>query len=156
MAEQKTPRFTSTIIYAAIIIGVMITVLILHAILWQVAGWPLSAKYALEQAIFVGWGIVFPAILIVVAIVASKIYDKSEYIPLIFGIIITAMGGLLVLAAGFYVVLSIGDAAYWIPSLPQTTGIYITFIIFSFVGLAIAILILIGGIKLLMKYTSGA
>ena len=156
MAEQNTPKFTSTIIYAAILIGAMITVLILHAVLWQIAGWSLSAKYFFEQAIMIGWGIVFPAILIVVAIVAPKIYDKSEYMPLIFGIIITVMGGLLILASGFYIVLSIGDAAYWIPSLPQTTGIYITFIIFSFVGLAFSILILLGGIKLLTQYMSKA
>jgi hypothetical protein len=156
MAEVKTPKFTSAIVYAAIIIGIMITVLILHTILWQVTGWTPNAKFAFEEAIMVGWGIVFPAVLIVVAIVGSKIYEKSEYIPLIFGIIITAMGGILILISGLYIYTSISDTITWVPSLPQTAGIYITLIIFSFVGLALSILILLGGIKHITYYTSRA
>lgn len=154
MAQEKTPNFTSIIIYAAIIIGVMITALILHAVLWQVAEWPLDAKFAGETAVMVGCGIVLPAVLIVTAIVGPKVYDKSEYMPLIFGIIITVMGGLLVLFAGIYIGNSIGDTIYWVPLLPQTTGIYITMIILSFVGLAFSILILVAGIKLITSYTN--
>ncbi|TFG05583.1 MAG: hypothetical protein EU536_01715 [Promethearchaeota archaeon] len=154
MAEEDQSRFKLVIICAAIFIGIIIVVAIIHTILWDIAGWTHNAKFLAEKVLMVGWGMVFPAILMVAAIIGSKIYEKSEYIPLIFGIIITVMGGILALILGIVSGTVIGDAITWVPSLPQTAGIYITFIILVFVGIAIAIIILVNGAKVITSYTS--
>lgn len=154
MAEETKPSFTVLIVCAAIIIGIMITVLILHRILWDIAGWTLNTKFFVEQTIMVGWGIVLPAILIVIAVVGSKIFDQSEYIPLIFGIIITVLGGLFILASGFYMYFSISDTIQFVPTEPQTLPIYVALIIFAIASLPISIIILMRGIKLITYYTS--
>ncbi len=150
MVEEDKPKYTRIIVCTAIVIGVIMVALILHAILWEYAGWSHDAEFYGERFLMTTWGIVIPAIVMVIAIVGAKIHEKSQYIDLIFGIATTVLAALAVLVTALRLPSNIAELVH--P--PSAIGFYIGFTSITVASLALAILILVSGIKLITYYTS--
>lgn len=93
--------------------------------------------------------ITFGAFLIVWAIVGPPVIEKSNYVPLIIGIIIAALSALLII----YIVEPLINSIRFIathPSIaPLYLGLYITLIALYGVCIAISVIILLRGISLI-------
>ena len=150
MVEEDNPKYTRIIVCCAFVIGVIAVALALHAILWEYAGWPHDAEFYGERFLMTTWGIVIPAIVMVIAIVGAKIHEKSQFIDLIFGIAITVLAALSVLVTALRLPSNIVELIH--P--PSAIGFYIGFTLITVSCLALAIIILVSGIKLITYYTS--
>ncbi len=153
MSIEETPPFKKAIIWSALIIGGMIAAVIVHFILWLVAdglglGWDHS-DFVRDRVLMIGWGIVFPAIIVAVAIIGLKIYEETEYITLIFGIAIAAMGTVLIILTALQISANVGQL---IDKLGDgVEGFYIFFIIISAVGVGFSVMVALAG-KGVIKY----
>jgi hypothetical protein len=150
VTEEDQPKYTRIIVCTALVIGVIVVALVLHAILWDYAGWSYDSEYYGERFLMTTWGIVIPAIVMTIAIIGTKIHEKSKYIDLIFGIAITVLAALATLVSA----LRLPSNIFELIAPPSAIGFYIGFTIISTVCLALAIIILVSGIKLITYYTS--
>ena len=150
VVEEDKPKYTRIIVCTAIVIGVIVVALTLHAILWEYADWSYGSEFYGERILMTTWGIVIPAIVMVIAIVGAKIHEKSQYIDLIFGIGITVLAALSVLVTALRLPSNIVELI----DPPSAIGFYIGFASITIICLALAIIILISGIKLITYYTS--
>ncbi|MDD1777373.1 MAG: hypothetical protein LUQ65_04325 [Candidatus Helarchaeota archaeon] len=148
--EEDQPKYTRIIVCTAFVIGIIAFALVLHTILWAYAGWTHDAEFFGERFFMTTWGIVIPAIVMVIAIVGAKTHQKSPYLDLIFGIIITILAALSTLVSALRLPSNIGELI----SPPSAIGFYIGFTLVTTVCLALAIVILVSGIKLITYYSS--
>ncbi|MHA1266608.1 MAG: hypothetical protein ACTSRS_15335 [Candidatus Helarchaeota archaeon] len=154
MAEEDKPPFLRVVIWAALIIGFMVAILIVMSIQWQMAdglglGWD-RAYYIRDRTLLVSWGIVVPAILITIAIIGSKIYKQTEIITLIFGIGIAATGTLLAIVSG--VQIGRNFAEYFNKLGTGIEFFYIFFLIMAVVGVFFSIMLALSGKNLISYY----
>ncbi|MHA1651232.1 MAG: hypothetical protein ACTSYB_13645 [Candidatus Helarchaeota archaeon] len=143
--ENKKPPFKITLIFASIAIPLMIAAFILNKALWIAAGWTLDLEYLLEQSLIVWFGIVLPASIVVLCIIGLNLYDKSEIISLIFGIIITIIGSLLIIMSIYGLI----DNIIGLGIYSSLAGYYTGSIVIMIAALGLAIVILLYGIKIL-------
>ncbi|NVM52616.1 MAG: hypothetical protein HWN66_02850 [Candidatus Helarchaeota archaeon] len=154
MSSEEEPDFSKPKIASIIILSGMIAALILHRVLWEYADWTLTFFFVRERRAMLGLGVLIPACVLALTIVGPKIYDKSEYISLIFGIALIAIGGILIIVTAVQIVNNIGDLIDKLGNVPNVTGFYITYIIIAIAGAGLSVLILLGGIDLIKYYNT--
>ena len=144
MTEAEQPPFMKVVLWAAILLGSMIVVLILHFISWNIGisvyGWSTSS-FGRDTALLIGWGIVVPAIIIVLAIVGTKIYEQTKIITLLFGIAFAALGTLIAIVSGVQIAVQTGDLIIKAVTEPLVAPFYVVFVIMSAIGVVFGLLI---------------
>lgn len=156
MADEEEPKFMKAVLWAALLIGGVIGGMILQSIQWVMAdnlglGWS-EAVFIRDRLILIGYGIVVPAIVIGLSIIGSKIYKETEYITLIFGIIIAAIGTLLAIVTGVQIGVQTGEYFDKLGTGVEVT--YIPAVILAAVGVVFSAMLALAGKDIIIYYYS--
>ena len=154
MTDDEEPKFMRAVLWAALLIGGIIGALILQFVQWQMAeslglGWSKSI-FARDRALLIGYGIVVPAIIIALSIIGSKIYEETEYITLIFGIAIAAIGTLLAILTGVQIGIQTGEYFDKFGTGVELT--YIPAVILAAVGVVFSLMLAFAGKNIINFY----
>ena len=154
MADEEEPKFMKAVLWAALLMGGVIGAIILQSIQWVMAdnlglGWS-EAIFVRDRLLLVGYGIVMPAIVIGLSIIGSKIYEKTEYITLIFGIAIAAIGTLLAIVTGVQIGVQTGEYFDKLGTGVELT--YIPAVILAAVGVVFSVMLALAGKDIILNY----
>jgi len=143
MSFENKLLFKLCIIGASIVVGLMIAFIINQTLLYDTAGWSYDSQFVLTRVLVIAFGIIFPAVIIVLSIIGINIYENSEHITLIFGILITILSGFIILEASLGTIFGISDLI----SYPTYLTFYIVQEVLGLATLGMGVLTLVGGIK---------
>jgi hypothetical protein len=149
--EEENPYLKKPKKLALITIIVMVAKLILHPILYIVAGWDDSGEGVIHIFQTVTWGIVVPVIIIVLAIIGSSLlnqFEEEDYIALFIGIAYVILAALTLFMMSLWVYPTVleflANPEYWM--------FYLGFLTCIAVALIMQILILIAGVRNIQYY----
>ena len=102
--EYKEPPFTKPKTPSIISIVGMALAFALNWVLWIVADWSSSLTQLLFQNItLISFGIVFPIIVLILSVVGSNNYQKSDYVVLFLGIAILVLSAIVLTYSLFWI-----------------------------------------------------
>ncbi len=150
---EEEPPFERIIVPAIVTFSLVIVAVILRHVLWYVAGWLSSSediRFIFSNMQVGGMGVGLPVAALVLSLVGRRTYQKSEYISLIFGIAITALSAVLIGLLTYWIIVNILQL---IVNLEYAVFYAVIMACFA-AALAMQILNLIGGIKIIRYYTN--
>jgi hypothetical protein len=144
MTTENPSKLGKLLLFSILILIIQIVAAIMHGIWWGI-----GLNFIINRTTI----ITFAAILLVTAIVGPRVIEKQKFVPLIIGIMIAALSALLIIYVLDPLIHNI-EAIATTPSLaPLFYIIYIILIVIHCVSIALAVIILIRGIRLIIDYT---
>jgi hypothetical protein len=144
MTSEQTSKLGKLLLFSIIILILQIVAAIIHA-----AWWSVGLSFIINRSTI----ITLAAMLLVTAIVGPRVIEKQNYIPLIIGIMMAALSAILII----YILDPLIHNAIIVVNYPHMSpinmGLYILLIVIHSVSIALSVLNLIRGIRLIIDYT---
>ncbi len=149
MSSEEKYSYKLTMRYSLITIGIAIITLILTLVLYTVGGIDIDSFQILQLVMIILSGMILPGVIFILSNLEFKENPIAKNNPLLFGIVILAIGALVLVIS----VIWISYLVAFMPYFPEVLGLSIGILISIILAImTTALCIYYGGIQPLLRY----